>query len=73
MGSARLSLCSVVLSEKIDNRNGNFERGCQGKLIPKKSSISGGRGVPSYKRKRVYTNVKSEDLVLKRKVGCKDV
>ena len=35
----------------------------------RKSSRSGWRGVPSYKRARVHNNSKSEDLLLKRKVS----
>ena len=40
MGSVRLSPSSVVLPAKIENINGNFELGCEGKSIPKKSSLS---------------------------------
>ena len=40
----------------------------RGKSITKKSSLNGSRGVPSYKRARVHNNIKSEDLILKRKV-----
>ena len=49
-------------------RNGNRERGCKGKLIQKKSSLCGWRGVPSYKRAGVNNNFKSGNLLLKRKV-----
>ena len=31
----------VVMPAKSENINGNCERGCKGKLIPKNSSISG--------------------------------
>ena len=46
------------------------DRGCE-----RKSSLSGWRGVPSYKRARVHNNSKSEHLLLKQKVwensdGC---
>ena len=49
-------------------RKGNCERGCKGEFIPKKSSLSGWRGVPSHKYTRVHNNFKSEDLILERKV-----
>ena len=35
--SVRLFPCCVVLPTKIENINGNCERGCKGKLILKKS------------------------------------
>ena len=41
VGSACLSPCSIVLSAKSENRNGNCDRGCKGKSIPKKSSLNG--------------------------------
>ena len=63
-------ICAIhpLLSCSRKVRNGNCEGGCKGKLIPKKSSLSGWRGVPSYKRARVHNNFKSEDLLLKWKV-----
>ena len=43
MSSAHLSPSSIVLPAKNvnRNRNGKFEQGCEGKLIPDKSSLSG--------------------------------
>ena len=41
MGSVRLSLCSVGMPAKIENRTGNCGQGCEGKLILRKSSLSG--------------------------------
>ena len=35
------STCSVVLTAKSENRNGNCDRGCDRELISKKSSLSG--------------------------------
>ena len=58
--------CCPACPQKV--RNGNCERGCEGKSIPKKSSLSGWRGVPSHKRARVQNNFKIEYLLLKRKV-----
>ena len=43
-GSCSWDMCNfylVDLTAKSDNRNGNCERGCKRKLIPKKSSLSG--------------------------------
>ena len=36
------------LATKSENRNGNCEQGCEGKLIPKKLSLSDRRGIPSH-------------------------
>ena len=41
MRSAHLSPSYVVLPAENVNRNGNCERGCEGKLIPDKLSLSG--------------------------------
>ena len=60
-------LCCPACPLKV--RNDNCERGCEEKLIQKKSSLSGWKGVPSHKRARVHNNLKSEDLILKRKVS----
>ena len=49
-------------------RNGNCERGCEGKLISKKSSLSGYKWVPSHNRARLHNNYKGEYLILERKV-----
>ena len=43
MGSARLPL--VLLTCPLEVRKGNCKRGFEGKSIPKKSSLSGWRGV----------------------------
>ena len=37
----RLYPCSVVLTNKTENRNDNYEQGCERKLILKKLSLSG--------------------------------
>ena len=58
-----LSYFCVVLTAKIDNINGNCKRRCERNSIPKKSSLSGWRGVPSHKRAREHDNFKSEDLL----------
>ena len=41
LGSIARSPSFVVLPAKSVNRNGNCERGCEGKLIRKRSSLSG--------------------------------
>ena len=71
MGFACLSPFSVVLPDRTKVRNGNSERGCKGKPIPKNLRLSGWSGVPSYKHTRVHNNVKSEHLLLKKRVWSK--
>ena len=63
----------VFLRAESENRKSNCERGCLGKSIPKKSSLSGWRGVPSHKRTRVHNNFKTEHLLLEWKVGGSDL
>ena len=37
----QLSPCSIVLTAKSENRNGNYEQELEVKLIPKKLGLSG--------------------------------
>ena len=50
LGSVRLFPCCVALRTKIENINGNCERGCKGKLILKKSKrLTGISSAQGYK------------------------
>ena len=56
----------VLLPAKIEK--GNYERGWERKLIPKKLSLGVLRVVPSHNCTRVHNNFKIEDFLLKQKV-----
>ena len=58
----------VLLSLPIKSRNVNCEQGCKGKLIQKKSILSGRSGVPSHKCTKGHNNSISENLLLEQKV-----
>ena len=67
MGYACLYIVLFSFPRKV--RSGNCEQGFEGKLIPKKSSLSSSRGVTLNRRARVHNNFKTGDLLLKRKLS----